>query len=42
MGMNALEEIEILEEDAAVERYVEGEPFDHTVEHIQMLLSQKV
>lgn len=40
--MNALEEIEILEEDAAVERYVEGEPFDHTVEHSDVYYEQYI
>lgn len=41
-GMNALEEIEILEEDVAVERYVEGEPFDHTVEHSDIYYEQYI
>ena len=40
--MNALEEIEILEEDAAVEQYVEGEPFDHTVEHSDVYYEQYI
>lgn len=40
--MNALEEIEILEEEPAVEQYVEGEPFDHTVEHSDVYYEQYI